>query len=230
MASKYPIGRSLLAVLLFILAYGIGLMPCLALQVFIINPLLFNPSLLNLLISSLLLLLNFVLFIFSELVVSSFFIRAFGLVSTDGVAKVSLQDSKFYRFVLFQALYNPVSMILYFLHIYTVKEWHLRLLGASIGQNVTLGGRIDDPSLFKVGDGSVIAGMCEVLTHSAEGDKLIFKKVKIGSKCTIGQGSIILPGAVMKDESVLGSMSLLPKSKVIPKGEVWGGVPAERIK
>lgn len=230
MSRKYPFGRSLFAVCLFLFVYGLGLMPSLSLQVFVINPLLINPSLLNLFIVGLLILVNFVLFIFSELFVSSFFIRLLGLTSTEGSAKITLNDSKFYKFVLFQSLYNPISMILYFLHIYTAKVWQLKLLGAVVGDNVTLGGRIDDPSLFEIGDESVIGGLCEVLTHSAERDKLIFKKIRIGSKCTIGQGSIILPGAVMHDKSILGSLSLLSKNKKIPSGEVWGGVPARRIK
>jgi len=223
--NKYPLGRIIILLITFTLIYGIGLTPSIAFQFFITTPLRWS-----FLLTAISLLVNFLILIISELLISCFFIRLLNLNSSEGKCEVGLHDNKFFKFTLFQTLYNPVHMLLYFMHVYKLKELQLRLLGAKIGKNVSLGGRINDPSLFEVGDNTVIAGMCEVLTHSAEKGILIFKKVKIGNNCTLGQNSIILPGAIMEDNSVVGSMSLVPKNKKIPKGQVWGGVPARKIK
>jgi hypothetical protein len=230
MPSKYPMHKVLLVMVLFILVYGLGLIPSILIHMYITAPLLNNITILNIILAGFSLVLNFTVFGISEALTASFFIIILRLKSTEGVAEIGLHDRKFFRFTLFQTLYSPIMMLLYFMHAYTVKELMLRLLGAKIGKNVTLGGRIDDPALFELGDNSVIAGLCEILTHSAEGNKLIFKKIKMGKKCTLGQNSILLPGVVMEDNSIVGSMSLVPKNKRIPKGQVWGGVPAKRIK
>lgn len=230
MVNKYPLLKILLVILVFIFVYGLGLIPCIFFHFLVTVPLFNSQSWLNVILAGLSLGANFIIFCFSEVFVTAFFVNALGLRSKEGVAEVGLHDPLFLRFVIQGAIHSPITQLLYHLHMYSLKTLHLRLMGAKIGQNVTMGGRVIDASLFEAGDNVNIGGYSDILTHSMEEGKIIWKRVRIGSKCTVGQNTTILPGAVMEEGSVLGAMSLLPKDKRIPKGEVWGGVPAKKIK
>ena len=52
--------------------------------------------------------------------------------------------------------------------------------------------------------------------------------VDIGENVWTGAGCIILPGTVIGDNSVIAAGSVVRGT--IPPGELWGGVPAKRIK
>lgn len=230
MVNRYPVYRIAIIVVLFCLVYGTGFLPSLYFHVLVTTPLMNNPSILNLLLAGISFFVNFVIFCFSEVFVTSLFIRLFKLQSKEGETEVGLHDKRFFKFALNGSLHFPITQILYYVHMYPLKALQLKLLGNKIGKNITFGGRVADACLFEVGDNVAIGGYCDILTHSVEHGKIVWKKVKIGDNCTLGQNSTILPGVVMEDGSTVGAMSLVTKNTRIPKGEVWGGVPAKKIK
>ena len=46
----------------------------------------------------------------------------------------------------------------------------------------------------------------------------------------IGSNSLISPGCKIGDDSVIATHAVLPKYTEVPPGEVWGGIPAKKIK
>jgi hypothetical protein len=230
MVNKYPVYKIAIIVIVFCLVYGIGFLPSLYFHNLVTVPLMNSLSILSLLLAGISLFVNFFIFCFSEVFSTCFFIRLFKLQSKEGETEVGLHDKRFFKFALNGTIHFVITQILYHVHMYPLKALQLRLLGNKIGKNVTFGGRVADACLFEIGDNSVVGGYCDILTHSIEHGKIIWKKVKIGNNCVLGQNSTILPGVVMEDGSMLGAMSLVTKGTRIRKGEVWGGVPAKKLK
>ena len=66
--------------------------------------------------------------------------------------------------------------------------------------------------------------------HLVERGELIFSPITIGDGALIGTGVMIQPGVHIGEGAVIASQAVVPKYKTIPAGEVWGGVPARKIK
>ncbi|MCD6571703.1 MAG: hypothetical protein J7K62_00340 [Thermoplasmata archaeon] len=147
----------------------------------------------------------------------------------EGIYELTLRDKTFFKFVLFSAMYLPLIKLLKLFGLEPLATKYAKLLGAKIGKNVILAGRINDPCLTEIGDNSVIGGHSIISAHTGE-DKLILKRVKIGKNCIVGGWAHIMPGVIMEDNSVLGARSLATKNKVLKSHKVYGGVPAREIK
>lgn len=53
-------------------------------------------------------------------------------------------------------------------------------------------------------------------------------KVIIKRGACVGANSVVLPAVTIGEEAIVGALSLVKTD--VPAGEVWGGVPARRIK
>jgi hypothetical protein len=110
-----------------------------------------------------------------------------------------------------------------------LKVYILRKAGMRIGRNVVIAGYISDPDLVEVRDGSVIGLDALILGHLIEGNKIVLKKVAIGSNCLIGARAIVMPGVRIEDNVKVGAGAVIPKDTVLPEGSTWIGVPAKSI-
>jgi acetyltransferase-like isoleucine patch superfamily enzyme len=63
-----------------------------------------------------------------------------------------------------------------------------------------------------------------------EGSHLEHDPIHIGSDVTIGMNSIIMAGVKIGDRSSIAAMSVVLKKTQIGDNEVWGGIPARRIR
>ena len=61
-------------------------------------------------------------------------------------------------------------------------------------------------------------------------DGCILRNCTIGPFCFIGAGSIISHGCRICKGSVITPGSILLPNVIVPKGEVWGGIPARKIR
>ena len=59
-------------------------------------------------------------------------------------------------------------------------------------------------------------------------NKMYSKDVIIGDNVWIGVNVVILPGIRIGDRAIVGSSAVVTKN--VPSGEIWGGVPAIKIK
>ena len=106
----------------------------------------------------------------------------------------------------------------------------LRVLGAKIGKNLNTKGKVFNADIVEIGENVVIGLGAVIIGHVVEGNAIIFKKVRIGKNVTIGVRSFIPPGVVIGDNTIIAAGAILPKNTIIPPNQVWGGVPARKIK
>ncbi|MBT9586647.1 hypothetical protein IV102_25110 [bacterium] len=108
---------------------------------------------------------------------------------------------------------------------------YLRVVGAKIGDQVMINSKfLHDHGLLDIGSGTLIGGDAVLSAHAAEKGQLVLVPIKVGQKCLIGQKSVIMPGVEIGDGAVIAAGAVVLKGTNIPAGEVWGGVPAKRIR
>jgi hypothetical protein len=223
---NYPMHKILFLLLVFIFAYGLGLLPLVFYLKFLLT--LDLNNIIHLFSFPFLLVFGFVIFVLGEIISTGLIASMFKY--KEGVFELNLDDPNMFRWLVFQTIYYPMGYFLYSLTIEPLKAVHLALCGAKIGKNVNMGSFIADPCLFEVGDNSLLGGFGEVLSHVGEKGKMVIKRVKIGKNCLVGEFALIMPGVVMEDGSILGANGLATKNMVLKKGKMYGGTPAKVIK
>lgn len=142
----------------------------------------------------------------------------------------SMDDPLFIRWKLLTVIYEfGRGALLPFTTVFA-RPLVATLFGARIGANTALGGRIADPFLVTVGEGAVLGHNSVLTPHAITTGRLILKEVRIGRGVTVGVNTVVMAGAEIGDGSVLAAGSVVPPFTRIPPGELWGGVPARRIK
>jgi len=235
---SHKVGRSIIAVfrLIFlvltpIVVFSISAMPSIFLAASYISylyPLL--PWFWFFFFLPFILVIGFLLLILSTAFFTGITIRLFRLTYSEGEYRKSITDKNTYHFALYWILYRPTEKLLSTIFIPPIYSSYLRLIGAKIGKHVFFGGRntISDPCVTEIGSKTLIGGGATIMSHLGE-EKLVIRKVTIGSHCLVGAEALIMPGVVMEDNSVLGGKSLVTKNKVLKKGSIYGGVPAVKI-
>lgn len=112
-----------------------------------------------------------------------------------------------------------------------IKIKILKLMGVKIGKNVGLAPiRIDSllPELINIGDNTAIGDGARILTHEFTQDKQRFGRVEIGKNVLIGGETLIRSGVKIGNNSIIAMKSFVNND--VPSGELWGGIPARKIK
>lgn len=189
---------------------------------------LFTKGILHFLVGLFFFLVDFWVLMLTAIVVPGLFWRILSL-KYSGVVPLDLSNRNMRNWLLSQILYLPTAVILDFFHLYPLKTLHVQFFGGKVGKNVVMGGLVLDPSLFEVGDNTVIGGFSSILGHSVERGKIIFRKVYIGTNCGVGVRATILAGTRLEDNSIVGAHSLSIKNSRIPANKTYGGVPARNL-
>ena len=107
-----------------------------------------------------------------------------------------------------------------------------RCFGMKIGRNVGIApGVFFDvlyPELITIQDNAIIGYKVNVLCHEAIQHKLRIGRVVIKDNAVIGAFSTIRSGVTVGKNSIVAMNSFVNKD--IPDNELWGGVPARKIK
>ncbi|HUL21090.1 MAG TPA: acyltransferase [Thermodesulfobacteriota bacterium] len=100
-------------------------------------------------------------------------------------------------------------------------------LGAKIGRDVRLYGRIDgvNPHLVAIGDYSVIGKGSILVAHCPVRGP---RPVSIGSFVWMGFGGVVLPGVTVGDHTIIGAGSVVTKD--IPSFSIAAGNPARILR
>ncbi|MET0323072.1 MAG: DapH/DapD/GlmU-related protein, partial [Duganella sp.] len=69
-----------------------------------------------------------------------------------------------------------------------------------------------------------------IFAHVIEGERLQLKAVVIGDTVTIGATAVVMAGVRIGDNAIVSAGAVVIKDTVIGAGEVWGGVPARRLR
>ena len=176
------------------------------------------------------LVISFLFLIISTVFFTGATIRLFRLTYKEGEYRKSITDKNTFHFALYWILYRPTEKLLSTIYIPPLYSFYLKFIGAKIGKHVFFGGRntISDPCVTEIGSNTLIGGGVTIMGHLGE-EKLIIRKVSIGSHCLVGAEALIMPGVKMENHSVLGGKSLVTKNKTLKKGNMYGGVPAVKI-
>lgn len=103
-------------------------------------------------------------------------------------------------------------------------------LGARLGANTYSAGVLLDPPLTRIGSNTIVGHDAVIFAHVIEGTRLELKAVTIGNTVTIGAKAVIMAGVQIGDHAIVSTGAVVTKDTRIGAGEVWGGIPARRLK
>ncbi len=103
-------------------------------------------------------------------------------------------------------------------------------LGARMGENTYSAGTILDPPLTELGANCVIGHDAVLFSHAIEGRRFALSRIRVGDDVTIGATAVIMSGVSVGDGAIVSAGSVVLKDTRIGPNEVWGGVPARRLK
>jgi acetyltransferase-like isoleucine patch superfamily enzyme len=103
-------------------------------------------------------------------------------------------------------------------------------LGTRMGANTYSAGVILDPPLTELGANCIIGHDAVLFSHAIEGRHFALSRIKAGDNVTIGATAVIMSGVSIGDGAIVSAGSVVLKDTRIGPGEIWGGVPAKRIK
>jgi acetyltransferase-like isoleucine patch superfamily enzyme len=104
------------------------------------------------------------------------------------------------------------------------------LFGARVGRNTAMGGMLVDPPLITIGDYAILGLDSAIVAHAITSGTIILKEVKVGRSATIGVHAVVMPGADIGEGAVVTAGSVVTMDTRIPPNELWGGIPARKIK
>ena len=140
----------------------------------------------------------------------------------------SLTTVKWAILSVIQRLASPFGSLFSATWVITI---YYKLLGTRIGKNAIVNThKIWDAYLINIDESAIIGGNAKISGHLVEKDKLVLAPVFIGKRTVIGSNSLISPGCEIGDDSVIATHAVLSKYTKVPSGEVWGGIPAKKIK
>lgn len=102
-------------------------------------------------------------------------------------------------------------------------------LGARFGENTYSSGTIFDPIFVTVGANTLIGQYALIIPHVIENRTLGHYGVEIGDNVTIGAHAVVMSGVRIGDNALVATGAVVKKGTRIGDGEVWAGVPAQRI-
>lgn len=141
----------------------------------------------------------------------------------------SREEFAYHVYLLFYlVLFQPLTRSL-FLPVPLMRVIYVAL-GAKLGANSYSAGTILDPPLTRVGDNCIIGHDAVLFSHAVEGDDLALAPITIGNNVTIGAKAVIQPGVIIEDGAIVAVGAVVTKGAHVGPGELWGGIPARRLR
>jgi len=112
------------------------------------------------------------------------------------------------------------------------RKGFYQLMGASIGGGIVpISGQLLDPQLITLGANAHIGEDAMLTPHAVTSDnQLYIAKITIGENVMIGAKSTLMPGVTVGDGAMVNAMALVTMNTTIPPNEIWGGIPARKLK
>ena len=131
--------------------------------------------------------------------------------------------------ILFYLLLFNTLIRTHFLPVPLMRLVYLAL-GARLGTNTYSAGVLLDPALTELGANCIVGHDAVLYSHAIEGEHFSLARIRIGDKVTIGACAIVMSGVSIGDGAIVSAGAVVLKDTRIAAGEVWGGVPARRLR
>ncbi len=102
--------------------------------------------------------------------------------------------------------------------------------GARIGTQAALAGVLRDHPLLTIGDHATIGQNSVITAHAITRDEIVMAPVRIGRGAVVGINCVVMPGVELGDGAVLAPGGVATAGTRIPAHELWGGIPARKLK
>jgi acetyltransferase-like isoleucine patch superfamily enzyme len=147
-----------------------------------------------------------------------------GEVKPETRAEFAAQVNILFYLLLFNTLIRT-----HFLPVPVMRLVYLAL-GARLGANTYSAGVLLDPALTELGANCIVGHDAVLYSHAIEGEHFSLARIRIGDKVTIGACAIVMSGVTIGDGAIVSAGAVVLKDTRIAAGEVWGGVPARRLR
>ncbi len=164
----------------------------------------------------------------SAFAVYRIFLRFFPLGEGEIVAGSSEEFAAQVNILFYLLLFNSLIRT-HFLPVPLLRLVYLAL-GARLGRNTYSAGVLLDPPLTIAGDNCIIGHDAVLFAHAIEGSRFSLSPVRLGNNVTIGAHAVVMSGVSVGDGAIVSAGAVVLKGTYIGPGEVWGGVPARRLK
>lgn len=195
---------------------------------------------------------GYLIYLFSFVIVNSIIKRfVVGKISTGEYNQHDIQIFKWFLNVLITSEHE----IFFFSNVRFFRSLRIlayRLQGAKIHQKSLFPNDLHcyEPELLSIGNKSVV-GMGAYLTchyYGGQSKKFRIASITIGDFCLVGAEAHLQPGVILEDHVTVGTGAILglgvkvsensivlnrsyvKDNTIIPPREVWGGVPARKVK
>ena len=112
-----------------------------------------------------------------------------------------------------------------FLPLFMKAFWY-RLFGAKIERGVIVSGRILDPPLLTMKQGSTLGAGGLILGHNIAKDHIVIGRVVVQPHAMVSVHAVIMPNVEIGQGATVGACALVTSGKRIGAGQTWVGVPA----
>jgi hypothetical protein len=147
-----------------------------------------------------------------------------GEITEGSRAELAAQVNILFYLILFNSLIRT-----HFLPVPLLRLVY-QALGTRFGGNSYSAGTILDPPLTSIGSNSIIGHDAVLVSHRIEGRHFSLAPIRVGDNVTIGAMAVVLPGVTIGDGAIVSVGAVVTKGTRIGDGEIWGGIPAKRIK
>lgn len=169
-------------------------------------------------------------FIFLYGVFSGFLLRFCLYIHPLKPGTFSMEDSHFFYWKIITVIHEfGRGSLLPFTTVFA-KPPVSALFGAKMGKNIAMGGLLVDPWFVTVSDNAILGLDSAIIAHAITSGRIILKPVSINKGATIGVHAVLMPGVIVGENSVVTAGSVVTMDTQIPPDELWGGIPARKIK
>jgi acetyltransferase-like isoleucine patch superfamily enzyme len=176
------------------------------------------------------LLINALSFVFTYGFISAIYLRMLNRFFPLQEGVYDMQHPQFTLYKLHSVIGHLAKPALRLFFPEFLRPLYYALLGAKVGKNVAIGGVIIDALLTRIEDNVIIGHDTVVTSHAMVFDRFFLNPVTIRKRATLGVRTVIMPGVEIGENSVVASGAVVLMNTRIPPNELWGGIPAKKIK
>jgi acetyltransferase-like isoleucine patch superfamily enzyme len=87
-----------------------------------------------------------------------------------------------------------------------------------------------DPWAISIGRHTIVGHEACISGHQIQDQELLLGRVEVGDDVVIGARAFIWPDVKIGNGAKIAAYSVVMRGTVIPPGEVWGGIPARKLR